>query len=57
MDEIRFWQEHFHEFNGAPLWPDTKIDTLLFTDASDIGWGGYNASLGGKDIAQGYFLK
>jgi hypothetical protein len=38
--ELQFWQQHFHEYNGNPIWrPSTRV-TAMWTDASDFGWAG-----------------
>ena len=39
-DELCFWNNCFHRFNGQPIWPaSTKISVLTYTDASQLGWG------------------
>lgn len=60
LQELQFWQTRYHLYNGQPLWPSTKVeqfDTALFSDASDIGWGGYEVCQAGNRIAQGYFTE
>ena len=38
---LQFWQRNFERLHGAPLWFDPHVDTLLFTDAGALGWGGF----------------
>ena len=45
-DELCFWNNCFHCFNGQPVWPiSTKISVLTCADASQFGWGGYCVNL------------
>ena len=47
-DELYFWNNYFHRFNGQPVWPaSTKISVLTYADASQFGWGGYFVNLSG----------
>ncbi|BDA42539.1 probable Gag-Pol polyprotein at N-terminal half [Coccomyxa sp. Obi] len=39
--ELQFWQKNFDRLHGAPLWFDSHVDTVLFTDAGAQGWGGF----------------
>ena len=37
-DELCFWNNCFHRFNGQPIWPaSTKISVLTYADASQFG--------------------
>ena len=47
-EELCFWKNCFHCFNGQPIWPaSTKISVLTYADASQFGWGGYCVNLSG----------
>ena len=56
LAELTFWEQKFGIYNSCLLWPVTKIATLIFTDASDIGWGGHISHLSApSSVAHGYF--
>ena len=38
---LQFRQRNFERLHGAPLWFDPHVDTVLFTDAGALGWGGF----------------
>ena len=46
--EVEFWWRYFHEFHGKFFVPDPKITAVVSTwsDASDMGWGGYAVHCG-----------
>jgi PAS domain-containing protein len=55
MAEMTFWQQNFPLFDGSPLWPHPVVMTLIFSDASDFGWGGHISLFGQAPLlAQGY---
>ena len=46
--EVLFWQDNFNN-SGYPIWsPSPKPEVLSFSDASESGWGGFTAQVGGK---------
>ena len=46
--EVLFWQDNFNN-SGYPIWsPSPKPEVLSFADASESGWGGFTAQVGGK---------
>ena len=46
--EVLFWQDNFNN-SGYPIWsPSLKPEVLSFSDASESGWGGFTAQVGGK---------
>ena len=46
--EVLFWRDSFDN-NGYPIWsPSPKPEVLSFSDASESGWGGFTAQVGGK---------
>ena len=48
VDEVLFWQVNFDN-SGYPIWsPSPKPDVLTYSDASDSGWGGFTAQVGGQ---------
>ena len=54
-DELCFWNNCFHRFNGQPIWPaSTKISVLIYAGARQFGWGVYYANLRGV-CAKGNF--
>lgn len=55
LEEIDFWLKNIDSLNGSPLWPIPVVETLVFSDASDIGWGGHLTDLARPPIAHGFF--
>ena len=46
--EVLFWRDNFNN-SGYPIWsPSPKPEVLSFSDASESGWGGFTAQVGGK---------
>ena len=39
--ELAFWLERIAEFNGQNIWPKPSAMRVVYTDASDTGYGGY----------------
>ena len=52
MEELKFWLALIREFNGQNLWPKPSAVRVVFSDASDTGFGGYTIEHGGL-IANG----
>ena len=50
--ELKFWLAKIREFNGQNLWPKPSAVRVVFSDASDTGFGGYTVEHGGL-IANG----
>ena len=46
QNEVKFWMGNFSN-SGYPIWsPCPKIDVMTYSDASEIGWGGYAVQIG-----------
>ena len=46
QSEVKFWMENFSN-SGYPIWlPCPRIDVMTYSDASEIGWGGYAVQIG-----------
>ncbi|XP_029210831.2 uncharacterized protein LOC114974828 [Acropora millepora] len=54
LEELKFWYCNIDSFNGYSLWPHPDSSTVIFSDASDLGFGGFSASLDGV-TASGMF--
>ena len=54
LEELRFWYRNIDSFNGYTLRPPPDSSTVLFSDASDVAFGGFSASLDGV-TASGMF--
>ena len=52
--ELRFWYSNIDSFKGYSLRPPPDSSTVIFSDASDVGFGGFSASLDGV-TASGMF--
>ena len=47
VGEVLFWHANFHN-SGSPIWsPSPKPEVFTYLDASDSGWGGFTAQIGG----------
>ena len=52
-EELSFWEKCFDVFHGQPIWPASpRILEVVFSDASDSGWGGF-CLRNGVEIARG----
>ena len=54
LEKLRFWYCNIDSFNGYSLRPPPDSSTVIFSDASDVGFGGFSASLDGV-TASGIF--
>ena len=54
-DELEFWLTGLHEHNGFRIQNNPMSSTVIFSDASDFGYGGYTFSRMGELIAKGNF--
>ena len=56
-EEMQFWLSHIHELNGCTFKPRPTTSRIIFTDASDHGYGGFAMLRLGKLICCGRFNK
>jgi len=54
LEELRFWYSNIDSFNAYSLRPPPDSSTVIFSDASDVAFGGFLASLDGL-TASGLF--
>ena len=54
--EMMFWQNKMNLFNGQDLWPKPSAVRVVYSDASNTGYGGYTVEHGGQ-IANGQWSK
>ena len=54
--ELKLWLAKIREFNGQNLWPKPSAVRVVFSDASDTGFGGYTVEHGGL-IANGQWSR
>ena len=54
LKELRFWYSNIDSFNGYSLWPPPDSLTVVFSNASDVAFGVFSASLDGV-MASGVF--
>ena len=47
--EIQFWRNNISQFNGLDLWPKPSAVRVVYSDASNTGYGGYTVEHGGAD--------
>ena len=50
--ELQFWAQELPKFNGQDIWPSPSAIRVVYTDASQSGYGGYTVEHG-YHIAQG----
>ena len=53
--ELQFWKEKLENFNGQNIWHSPSAVRLVYSDASDTGYGGYTVEHG-CHIAHGQWL-
>ena len=41
LEELKFWLMHIDDFNGQSIWRAPSSVRVVYSDASDIGYGGY----------------
>ena len=41
LEELTFWQDHSKRFNGQNIWPEPSAVRVVYSDASNTGYGGY----------------
>ena len=46
-EELVFWKIHMSKFNGQNLWPSPSAVRVVYSDASNTGYGGYCVEHGG----------
>ena len=44
--ELRFWGQELESFNGQDIWHSPSAVRVVYTDASNIGYGGYTVEHG-----------
>ena len=54
MEGLRFWYCNIDSFNGYSKRPHPDLSTVIFSNAHDLGFGGFSASLDGV-TASGMF--
>ena len=54
--EMLFWQNKINLFNGQDLWPKSSAIRIVYSGASNMGYGGYTVEHGGQ-IANGQWSK
>ena len=52
LEELAFWLRHISALNGQNLWPDPSAVRVVYSDASDTGYGGYCVEHGGCIITE-----
>lgn len=45
--EVSFWLKNLQQFNGQPIWRSPSALRVVYSDASDTGFGGYTVEHGG----------
>jgi hypothetical protein len=51
-EELKFWFKNVESFNGKPIWFSPGATRIVYSDASDSGYGGYMVELG-PSVAHG----
>ena len=50
LEELRFWHTNIDCFNGYHIQSSPSLCTILFSDASELAFGGYAATLAGSVV-------
>ena len=53
--ELEFWVNCLHSYNSQPIWHSPSAVRVVYSDASDTGYGGYTVEHG-VHVAQGSWL-
>jgi hypothetical protein len=59
IQDLLFWRDGFHHFNGFKPWEQTGFDSILYTDAAGSnlknlgGWAGWTIANGRRIVAKG----
>ena len=51
-EELSFWFQNIDELNGNPIWFSSGATRVVYSDASDTGYGGYMVEVG-PEVAHG----
>ena len=51
-EDLKFWYESIKEYNAQPIWHSPSAVRCVYSDASDVGYGGYTVEHG-MHVAQG----
>jgi len=54
LEELRFWLFNFDSFNGYSIRPSSCPSMIIYTDASDVAFGGYSSTI--TDDVRGMWL-
>ena len=57
IEELKFWLHNLDNKNGHRIKNNPTITKVIYSDASDKGYGGYIVQILGKTIAQGKFSR
>lgn len=56
-NELVFWRDNLNDLNGYSFKPNPVTTKIIFTDASDFGYGGFTCTRFSKMICNGRFSK
>ena len=51
-EELQFWYSHLPILNGFPIRPESSSVAVVYSDASQTGFGGYLVSCGHHEVAR-----
>ena len=50
---LKFWTESIEEYNAQPIWHSPSAVRCVYSDASEVGYGGYIVEHDGMHVAHG----
>ena len=53
LQELQFWLYEIESYNNQPIWQNPSAVRVVFSDASDTGFGGYTVECAGVQVAHG----
>ena len=56
LEELQFWQENIAMYNSQPIWLKSGATRIVYSDASDCGYGGYSVEID-PEVAHGSWSK
>ena len=57
LEELKFWLQHVHAFNGYAISRTLSATSIVYSDASSTGYGGYSVQLGNFHSSAGLWSR
>ena len=57
LEELKFWLQYVHAFNGYAISRNLSATSIVYSDASSTGYGGYSVQLGNFHSSAGLWSR